>query len=150
MKKAILSTLVTATLALILFVTTGCTSSKSFTYNVTTGDKIEVKLNTSNGYDLTSNVPFKITKDNQTLSQGSFITLEGYNEYVVALPKNSNVKVLEQKSENGLEYLFYSYNDSEYNYVIKISNSNTGILLGNNVSEESAKECFRRLTFTKN
>ena len=39
----------------------------------------------------------------------------------------------------------WNYNDSEYNYVIMIEGTNTGVLLGNNVSEKSAKECFNRI-----
>lgn len=39
----------------------------------------------------------------------------------------------------------WNYNDSEFNYVVKINGTNTGMLIANNISEESAKECFDRL-----
>lgn len=132
-----------------LFIITGCTTSKSYTYNVETGDKIKIKLDTTNKYDLTKDLPFTITKEGKTLSQGAFLTNDGYAQYISAVNTDSNAKIIESKTENGLEYTFYSYNDSEYNYVIKIVDSNTGLLIGNNVSESSARECFNRLKITK-
>lgn len=39
-------------------------------------------------------------------------------------------------------------NNSEYNYAILVGDSNTGVLIGNIVSEESAKEVFKRLEIT--
>ena len=44
----------------------------------------------------------------------------------------------------------WNYNNSEYNYAILIKNSQTGVLLGNTVSEESAKEVFNRLQISLN
>lgn len=90
-----------------------------------------------------------LSKGDDVLSQGSFVTLDGYNQYLNAAKNDSNAKIIATDNKNGLEYTFYSYDDKEYNYVIKISDSNTGLLLANNVSEESAKECFSRLTITK-
>ena len=46
-----------------------------------------------------------------------------------------------------LNIFFWSYQDAEYDYAILIEESETGIILGNNVSEDSAKECFERLHF---
>ena len=46
---------------------TGCTTSKSYTFKVETGDEIEVKLNTNDGYDITSDLPFSVLKDEETL-----------------------------------------------------------------------------------
>lgn len=132
-----------------LFIITGCTTSKSYTYNVETGDTIKIKLDTTDKYDITKDLPFTITKDGKTLSQGTFLTSDGYDQYILAVNTDSSAKIIESKTENGLEYTFYSYNDSEYNYVIKIVDSNTGLLIGNNVSESSARECFNRLKITK-
>ena len=150
MKK---TALVIVSLLSILLFAVGCTTSKTFTksytYNVTTGDTIKVQLDRTGGYDISAESPFKISKDDDVLGQGAFITLAGVDQYLDLVEKDSDSKVIEKDSANGLEYTFYSYKDEEYNYVIKISGSNTGILLANDVSEESAKECFKRLTITK-
>ena len=114
-----------------------------------TGDEIEVKLNTNDGYDITSDLPFSVLKDEETLSQGTFITIDQYKQYISSVNNDSNAKIIESTTKNDLEYTFYSYNDSEWNYVIKISDSSTGLLIGNPISEESARECFNRLTINK-
>lgn len=145
--KKILNSLVIATLLVLTM--TGCTVKKSFTYSVETGDKIKVELKTNDGYNLDSTLPFTITKDGETLSQGTFTTIDMYNQYVSSIDSNSLATLLDQGSKNGVEYIFYEYNDSEFNYIIKINNSNTAVILGNPISKESAEECFNRLTFSK-
>lgn len=132
-----------------IFLVTGCTTSKSFTYTVTTGDKIKVELNTTDGYDISSNVPFEISKDGETLSQGTFITLDGYEQYLEAVRSDSNAKVIDNGNKNGATYMFYSYNNSEFNYIIKVNGSQTGILLGNPNSQTEAEEVFNLLTFSE-
>ena len=139
-------------IGLMLILLTGCgsssngfKSSKSYTYDVETGDKVKITLDTRNGYDLTSSLPFTISKDDEDLTKGIFLTETNYEYYKNAAKQGSNVKIIDSGSKDGIDYIFYSYKDTEFNYVIKIKDSNTGILLGNNVSEESAKECFDRL-----
>jgi len=129
----------------ILLVVSGCTTSKSLTYNVETGDKIKVELNTTKGYDIDSDLPWTISKDEENLSKGKFLTLEGY-EYYMGFIEDGSVEVIDSGVKDNIEWILYKTNN-EYNYLIKVSGSNTGILVGNNISLESAKECFERLTF---
>lgn len=133
----------------VLLTITGCTTSKSFTWNVSTGDKIKVMIDTSDGYNITSELPFTITKDDKTLSQGTFVTIDGYNQYMTAVKEDSNVKIIDSGTKNGITYTFYSFNNSEFNYLIKIDDSNTGMLLGNPNSKDEAVEVFNRLTISK-
>ena len=137
-----------AIIGVMLLTLTGCTKSKSYTFTVETGDKVKVQLNTTDGYDLSSDLPFTISKNGNTLSQGTFITTDGYNQYIDVVNGDSNARILDSGTKDGISYTFYSYNDSEFNYVIKIDDSNTGILLGNPNSQEEAKKCFELLTFT--
>lgn len=145
MKKAFISLTV---ISIVLFTLAGCTTSKSYTFNVETGDAVKVELDTSDGYDLSSDLPFTVSKDGKTLSQGTFIQGEYYEEYANTANTDSLAKVIDQGSNDDIEYVFYSYNDSEYNYVIKVKDSHTGILLGNPNSKEEAEKCFELLTFT--
>ena len=126
----------------------GCNSSKAYTYSVETGDTVKVSLDTSDKYDITSDLPFAISCDGKALSQGSFITSEDYSLYVDVVDEDSNATLIDSGSKNGNKYIFWSYNETEYNYAILIGDSNTGVILGNDVSEESAKECFGRLTIS--
>ena len=137
MKKIFKSILLVGIMMLAL---TGCTTNKSYTYTVETGDKVKITLNTTDGYDLSSDLPFAISKDGNTLSQGTFIQESYYEQYVNAA--NTQGQIIDRGSNDNIEYVFYSYNNSEYNYVIKIKDSNTALLLGNPNSQEEAKKCF--------
>lgn len=143
MKKIFMSILLVAMMMLAL---TGCTTNKSYTYNVETGDKVKITLNTTDGYDLSSDLPFKVSKDGKTLSQGTFIEGSYYEQYVDAA--NTQGQIIDKGSNSDIEYVFYSYNNAEYNYVIKIKDSNTALLLGNPHSQEEAEKCFELLSFT--
>lgn len=151
MKKKISVFILAITTVLLL---AGCeaksSSSKSYTYSVETGDSIKVSMDTSDKYDITSELPFIVSCDGSTLSQGIFITANDYQAYANAIGEDENAVILDSGSKDENEYIFWSYNDSEFNYAILIHDSGTGILLGNNVSEESARECFERLTFSVN
>ena len=143
MKKIFKSILLVGIMMLAL---TGCTTNKSYTYTVETGDKVKITLNTTDGYDLSSDLPFAISKDGNTLSQGTFIQESYYEQYVNAA--NTQGQIIDRGSNDNIEYVFYSYNNSEYNYVIKIKDSNTALLLGNPNSQEEAKKCFELLSFS--
>lgn len=146
MKKMLLA--LTALLC-VLFTAVGCTTSSSMTYlfTVDNGDKIVIEMDTTGKYKMTSDVPFVISNDGETLSQGAFIHSDAYSSYV-ELANSDKVKLIDSGTKNGNEYVFWNYNDEEYNYAILISGCNTGVILGNNVSEESAKECFNRLSIS--
>lgn len=147
--KSLRSTILLVVTVLLL---TGCTTTKSATYTVETGDSIKITLDTSDGYDMDMDSPFTITKDKETISSGMFITLDEYEQFLDAVEQDADATIISEKTENGIDYLYYQYNGdgdyTEYNYIIKINDSNTGVLLGNIVSQESAEECFKRLTFT--
>lgn len=123
-------------------------SSKAYTFTVDNGDKIKLTLDTSEDYDISSDLPFAISCNGEILSQGSFILDEAYEQYVSVVENDENAKLLDSGTKDGHKYIFWCYNGSEYNYAIVINDSSTGIILGNPVSEESAKECFNRLDIT--
>lgn len=145
MKKTLLSLILLCTF---MFTLTGCNTTKSYTFDVETGDKIKIELNTTDGYDLSSSLPFTVSKDGSVLSQGTFITLDGYDSYVDMVNNDTSSTVLDSGSMNGVTYTFYSYNDTEFNYIIKIDGSNTALLLGNANSQNEAQTVFELLTFS--
>lgn len=133
----------------IVLILTGCEkkSNKSYTFNVETGDQIEIKMNTTEGYNLTSKLPIEFSKDDELISQGAFAQEYAYDEYYKLVKNDSDATIIEEKSNSNIEYFFYEYDDSEYNYIIKIKGSKTCFILGNNKSKKSAQEIFERLEF---
>lgn len=148
MHKKIIRLLV---MSCIIFVVAGCgnaKTSKAYTFSVETGDKIKISLDTSDKYNLTSDMPFVISCDGEILSQGTFITSEVYEQYMEAVNTDEKAKLIDSGIINSNEYIFWSYNESEFNYAILVGDSKTGVLIGNNVSQESAKDCFDRITLS--
>lgn len=147
MKKA---TLVLALVTSVITVLSGCSgdasTSKTYTYSLDTGDEISIELDTSDGYDITSDVPFAITLDDETLTQGTFIQASYYDEYVATAKEDENVTIIEESTKDGNSYMFWNYADEEWDIVLLIAESETAILLGNNISQESAQACFDRMT----
>ena len=133
----------------IVLILTGCEkkSNKSYTFNVETGDQIEIKMNTTEGYNLTSKLPIEFSKDDELISQGTFAQEYASDEYYKLVKNDSDATIIEEKSNSNIEYFFYEYDDSEYNYIIKIKDSKTCFILGNNKSKKSAQEIFERLEF---
>lgn len=151
MKKISMRTLLNVTLCILLSVVlVGCSthSAKAYTFKVDNGDRIKIKLDTSDGYDISSDIPFVLSCEDETVSKGIFIYSEKYEEYVSAVESDSEAEILDAGTKDGNEYIFWRFGDSEYNYAILINDSDTGIILGNAISEESARECFKRLKIT--
>lgn len=151
MKKRRMVSRLAICILLMVLILNGCglNTSKSYTFSVETGDKVEISLNTGNGYDLSSNLPFTISKDDNVLSQGIFVSSDKYEEYIEAVKNDMDAKVLDSGTKDGIEYMFWNYDNSEFNYAVLIKNSKTGIILGNNISKDSAEECFNRLKIRK-
>jgi len=147
MKKSIVF-VVGVVLISIMIIGCSTNSSKTYTFTVDNGDKIKITLDTSDDYDISSDLPFSISCNEEILSRGSFIFGEAYEQYVSVVETDEKAELLDCGTKGGNEYIFWCYNDSEYNYAILVNNSNTGIIIGNLVSEESAKECFDRLDIT--
>ena len=123
--------------------------NKTLTYEVETGDKIEISLNTSEGYNIDSKVPFSISKNDETISQGTFIQEKYYEEYLNAVKTDNTAEILDTGVKSGNEYLFWEYDDTEWNYVMKIGDSNTALLIASDVSESDARDVFNLLEIRK-
>ena len=142
----------------LVFTISGCSSTndndngakthKAYTFSVDTGDKIRIELDTTGGYDITSDLPFEVSQNGSALSQGIFIKADQFESYVDVVNSDDNARLIKSDTKDSNQYIFWSYNDTEYNIAVLINDSNTGILLGNAVSEDSAKECFERLTIS--
>ena len=91
MKKII--KIVVVSFLLILF--SGCTTSKSYTFSVSTGDKVKISVITNDGYDMTSSTPFNVTKNYKNVSTGTFDTKEAYNYYKNAVNSDSSSKIID-------------------------------------------------------
>lgn len=144
MNKKIKTLLLSIVVLLCLFLT-GCKTKVVYTYKVETGDIINIEMETTDGYKLTVEAPFRISKDGDTISKGTFITMDTYETYKDSIDTQENIKVLAEDEKDDISYIFFSYNDKEFNYLIKINDSKTGIILENSRSKEDAEKVFNIL-----
>lgn len=144
MKKIICATLAVL-LCFALAACSGIETSKTYTFEVTTGDKISVKLKTGNGYQLDQdNGQFSVSKDDETILNGMFLHAEAYSTY------EENIAATAERYEvidNGLFYQYAGEVGTENDFLIMIPNSNTAVILGSLSDESDAKAAFERLTF---
>ena len=141
-----------ATIFISALVFTGCTKTLSYTFNVSTGDEIKVSLEESDGYTLTNKsdtegVDFTIKKDDEVISEAVFATEEDYEYYAEGVEDSEDTKIIDKGEKDNFSYVMWNYNNEEFNCVVLINDSKTAVIIGNQVSEESAKECFERLDF---
>lgn len=141
-------------LAFVAVLLTGCHSSKSYTFDVTTGDHVKIELDTSqSGLDIQTsddNSKFTIKKDGDTVTQGLFAEESAYDHYQ-ELGKNSaggTSDYQEGTTSDGNEYFSYTVNGNEWDYFIKVKDSHTVIVLTNTVSQESAQKAFEQLNIS--
>ena len=66
----------------LLVALSGCNtkSTKAYTFNVDNGDKIKITLDTTDEYDLSSDLPFTVSRNETTQSQGTFIEADSFQQ----------------------------------------------------------------------
>lgn len=144
--KNIFKTLVVSVMSVLTL--TGCSSSIAYTYSIETGDKVVIELDTSDGHKLSSDVPFEVSLDGEVLTTGTFIPGSSYDDYVYSVQDTEDAVLVDQGERDGLEYIFYSYGKAEYNYIINIKGSDTGVVLSNGIDADTAREVFDLLTIS--
>lgn len=151
MKKRTTLLIVFALVCVMMFF--ACSTQKAVTYQVDTGDSVKIAINTKDGFDITMDVPFTVSKEEAAIFTGSFIYAEYYDVYRQVVEEDSNVVLLDEGSKDGNDYFFYSFEGNigtEYNYIIMINDSKTAIAMSSLVGEKEASEAFEAMTISLN
>jgi hypothetical protein len=154
MRKNINKTILLALFMICIMATlAGCKSNVAFTYTVNTGDTVTIECDVSDGLGFTPALPFTVSEGKKQLAQGNFISLEGYNEYISILGNAGDAATIYQEEtvKDNLTYIFYTTKGEsgiEHNYIIKINDSKTALVLGSVGSKEAAEKAFNALKFS--
>ena len=89
-----------------------------------------------------------ITDDNRNLKENKNIEFKYKQKASLYFKLTGDYDATAFSAYMNIEYFFYNYNNMEYNYVVKIKNSNTGIIIANPNSQEEAQKCFKLLSFS--
>ena len=155
MKRVISAFVLVALLAMML---SGCSTTKSYTFNVSSGDRVKVELETGDGYSIRqSDGEFTVTKDGNEIFTGRFGLEAQVKQYAEALGKAIGVESCECESIAGKDgfsditvYSYtYSYekNEPEIDFIVFIDGSNTAVILKGMSEEDNARAAFERLSF---
>lgn len=145
MKKIFCLIMVFAT----IFLLAGCSSDALYVYSVAaTGDEILAKVDKSSGLSLSFNESVVIIKDGEILSRVTFMKKELYDSYLSEVNNSELSSVVTSGNKDGNEYMFWTHDNQEWNCIIVVKDSNTAVLISNATSEETAKECFERISFS--
>lgn len=138
-----------------LLLISGCSKSYSFLDEYDTD--IAVKLKYFSPFELeqdpkslddTSYDPgnsFHMIKDNKVVCTGNFISPHSYDELSMHL-ENQDMNIYDKGTKHNLEYTLYSLKGSnQYTYLIKIKDATSALVLENNISVDSAKDCLKNL-----
>lgn len=136
-------------LFLVILTLTGCKTSLSYTYSVETGDKVEVKLNTSDGLKMTMGPPFVIKdKDGTELVRGFFAEKSKYDQFEKASKTDPASTRMDDGTKDGNPYFAWDIKDKEYNYAVLLKGEKTAIILQGLKSRAESERVFNNLTFT--
>lgn len=142
-------------LLLSVCILTGCASSRSMsiTFAVGTGDNIKVTLDSSDGMGLRqSGNGFAVSKDDEDILQAFFVEESVYLQYIEVVNTQEGVTVNQEKTENGIKYLSYSYNGEagvENNFIVWIEGTSTGVVVASLADLQTASEAFGSISFSK-
>ena len=144
--KNILKTIMMCLVA--MFVLTGCGGTETMIYKGAAGEDIQVRLNTSEGHELSPKLPIEISLDDEVLTSGTFFHASDYDEQVFGLYSLQGVKVLEEdKDAQGNDYVLYSIDEKTFVYLVKVKDSDTAVRLENSINLPTARKVFDLLTF---
>lgn len=140
-----------ALLALLMTVVclAGCSKFMSYTFDVSTGDKIKVKLNVSEGYELTQNDgQFYVEEDGERLVTGIFTTEEYWDYYTENIPVAEGCEVIKEDDLcGGNDGLVYTV-EEETNAILHVGSSDTYVMLGSIEDSDDVLAVIASLTIT--
>ena len=159
-RKAITAAL--AVLCVVLFLVS-CHAFPSEQVEILGGDdRIEARLDTSSGYSIVSTEPISIEKDGHGVIYGVITSADSYDQIKEDVVRNqelgeerdewdSVMEILEESERDGNQYMLYSVNSqnvTEYDYIIKVSGTDSSVILGCLDSPDMVRDVFEAMSFS--
>lgn len=150
MKKA-RKLIIASAAVLSLGVMAGCKvhSSRSFDFNVSTGERVKVKLDTSGGgFDLRqSDGQFTVSRKGKKVLVGKFAQSALYDQYADEIKEADGVKDVSVK-DNVVSWTYEAGEKHEVNKVYKVSEK-TAAIVASQADKKTAEDAYSRLRFRR-
>ena len=132
-------------ICLLLVLVVGCGKEKKYEYT-SENTKEKVVVTVKGDYTLSDKEPVKVMSGEEEKATIIFITKENYDQ-LKELFNNKTLIAMEEGKKGSNEYYLYKVSD-DYNFVLLINDSNTGVALTSK-SEETTKKLADELSFSK-
>ena len=141
---------ITALVCLAAITLTSCSgANKSGTFTVETGDSVKVTVDAKNGYDISLDAsPFIITKNETQIFSGTFLDQQYFEDYRDAFESSDSAELVDEGNKDGNEYFAFIVGN-ECDYLVKVADSNTAIMLSSTAGTDAAKQAFDSITIQK-
>lgn len=103
----------------------------------------------SGKYDIVFQERFVVNWKGEMQTVGEFLPYFEYDYERSLLEQDPTIEILELEAPYK-KSVFWKDGEKEFNIMFVVDNTKTCILMRNGISEESARECFRRLTVKSN
>lgn len=151
MKK--IKTLAAAAAVFMLACFAGCqnvSTSQSLTFEVETGDRIKVTLDTTEGDSLSQDSgTILVNHGDEQILQGVFLTRDQYEAQKTVIEGTEGVELLTDEDEMISYYYEEGAAGPEAGYLFLVEHSDTGVYLASLADQETADQTFARLEFEK-
>ena len=124
------------TLATMCFIGCGTPSSISQTLTTNNDTLVEITLNPSKDYTITGTENFAIIKGGNTVAKGETVDVNNFDTYRKTVKETD---ILSSGTKDGNDYLAWK-DENGYTAAIKLRNTDTCILLTDEISEDSLRE----------
>ena len=132
---------------MICILATGCSSSKSYTFNITNGEQIKVSMDTSNGYKLKqSDGSFIVKMKKEDVIQGVFILPAQKDQYIENVKSNSDAKIL-QDDPHCFYWTINGTAGTEYNRIVTFDDAEACVLLASLTDKTLVDTTYQLLSF---
>lgn len=128
----------------------GCSSTKTSTFRLG-GQTLKVQLDTTDNYDMVSGKYLEISQNGEPLTQCAFMEM-AYEDYLTLISRSAeDWQVLETGERDGNSYTLFQVTEDEtptYGCAVQVADAGFTVILSSKISQQSARDCFDRLTFT--
>lgn len=145
---------VTLSMCVVLMMSlTACHSSKSYTFRVDNGEKVQITLDTTDGYNIKQeDGVFTIQKEEEDILNGCFLSAEGYKQKAAAVAALGDEAIIKATPKDAPTFYCYQFEGEaglETDFLFQIEGGETGVLIGSLASRDEAEAAFKLLKFEK-
>lgn len=127
-------------------------TSMRYTFNITNGDKVDIRLDTTDGHKISQEDGiFTIKKDDKTLLKGFFMGQADYEKFRDQALNMDGVTIKEDHPKDEEPYIRINsdFGEDKVSFIKKVKDTNTFVGITSPLSDDEAVKAFSYLSFEK-